>query len=125
MSPPDKLKTYARSLQFTSIASATIYGISAIQKLPTPLMCWRYHKVFNYRICRERLSSAALESDGGSGQSVGCSALGLFTPNELFFSADRRGFAPDQMNDQSLDNSFLVLDADISAPVACALESFS
>ena len=40
MSPPAKLKTYARSLQFTSIASATIYGISAIQKLPTPLMCW-------------------------------------------------------------------------------------
>ncbi len=98
---------------------------TSFRKSSKVYMCWRYHKVFNQRICRERLSSAALESDGGSGQSVGCSALGFFTPNELFFSADRRGFAPDQMNDQSLDNSFLVLDADISAPVACALESFS
>ena len=46
------MKTHARSLQFIFVVRPPIYGITAIQKLPTPLMCWRYHKVFNYRICR-------------------------------------------------------------------------
>ena len=34
--------TYVRSLQFTSIVSATIYGITAFERVLFSLMCWRY-----------------------------------------------------------------------------------
>jgi hypothetical protein len=36
------MKTHARSLQFIFVVRPPIYGITAIQKLPTPLMCWSY-----------------------------------------------------------------------------------
>ena len=39
---PHALKTYARSLQFILIVSATIYGIKAFSGFPILLMCWSY-----------------------------------------------------------------------------------